>query len=291
MKDIKLKIFWFYLITIIFSWPLFIITDAWLIPKYSSTNFPKLIALYGHMLAMMGPMFASIIMLKFLQNKNLITLKWGNKNYYYYTFYAILIIWVIPSILFLFFDADLYLKLIYNNYDVVFITSYLLFGWIAGIGEEYGWSGYLLTELTEKNGKSKAVVISGILRGLWHLPVLIIPVILKFNSGDKSFIELVILTLVFGIQLIISNIFFSALFGYVWYKNKSIPLLGWMHFLFDFGRDFAILLIVGFNDSLWIKYGWGIPFFFLAYLAFMKLSKEDGYSNYLEIFYKKSYCK
>jgi len=290
MKILKWKIFWFYLITIIFSWTLFFITDAWLIPKYSNTNCPKLIALYGHMLAMMGPMFASIIMLKFLQNKNLITLKWGNKNYYFYTFYVILIIWVIPSILFLIFDADLYLKLIYNNYDVVFIVSYLLFGWIAGIGEEYGWSGYLLTELSGKIGKSKAIITSGVLRGLWHLPLFTIPILLKFTSGEKSFLELLLLTVVFAIQLIISNIFFSALFGFVWYKTESIPLVGWMHFIFDVFRDLTIFFIIGFSGSIWFKFGWGIPFYFLAYLAFTKIIKKEGYSNYFEIFYKKKYC-
>jgi len=289
MKILKWKIFWFYSMTIIFSWTLFFITDAWLIPKYSNTTFSKLIALYGHMLAMMGPMFASIIMLKYFQKNNLLTINWSNKKYYIYTIYIILIIWVIPGLMLLFFDRDLTAKMIYNNYDIIFIVSYLLFGWFAGVGEEYGWSGYILTELSDKFVKSKAVVISGILRGLWHLPVIIIPLILKVSAGEKSFLELFLLTPVFAIQLIVSNIFFSALFGFVWYKTNSIPLLGWMHFLFDLGRDFTILFVVGFSSSFWFKFGWSVPFIVLAYLAFNKIAKGDGYSNILEIFYRKSY--
>jgi len=78
--------------TIIFSWTLFFLTDAWLIPKYANTNFPKLIALYGHILAMMGPLLAGIIMLKYFQNKDLLTIKWSNKKYYLYAIYGILII-------------------------------------------------------------------------------------------------------------------------------------------------------------------------------------------------------
>ena len=275
--------------TIIFSWTLFFITDAWLIPKYSNTTFSKLIALYGHMLAMMGPMFASIIMLEYFQKNNLLTINWSNKKYYIYTIYIILIIWVIPGLMLLFFDRDLTAKMIYNNYDIIFIVSYLLFGWFVGVGEEYGWSGYILTELSDKFVKSKAVVISGILRGLWHLPVIIIPLILKVSAGEKSFLELFLLTPVFAIQLIVSNIFFSALFGFVWYKTNSIPLLGWMHFLFDLGRDFTILFVVGFSSSFWFKFGWSVPFIVLAYLAFNKIAKGDGYSNILEIFYRKSY--
>ncbi|MFA5806267.1 MAG: CPBP family intramembrane glutamic endopeptidase [Melioribacteraceae bacterium] len=291
MKNLKWKIFWFYLITIIFSWTSFFITDAWLIPKYANTNFSKLIALYGHMLAMMGPMFASIIMLKYFQNNNLLTISWSNKKYYLYTIYVILIIWIIPGLMLLLFDGNITAKIIYDNYDIIFIVSYILFGWFAGVGEEYGWSGYILTELSGKFVKSKAVVVSGILRGLWHLPLLLIPVILKVSAGEKSFLELFLLTPVFAIQLIVSNIFFSALFGFVWYKTNSIPLIGWMHFLFDLGRDFTILFVVGFSSNFWFKYGWSIPFIFLAYLAFNKIAKEDGYLNILEIFYRKSYSK
>ena len=291
MKILNRKIFWFYLITIIFSWTLFFITDAWLIPKYANTNFPKLIALYGHILAMMGPLLASIIMLKYVQNKNLLTINWGNKKYYLYTVYGILIIWIIPGLILLIFYKDVTLKLIYDNYDFIFIASYLILGWFAGVGEEYGWSGYVLTELSDKLTKSRAVVVSGILRGLWHLPLLLIPLILKVNVGEKSFLDLLLLTPVIAIQLIVSNIFFSALFGFVWYKTNSIPLVGWMHFLFDLGRDFTILFVVGFTGSFWFKFGWSIPFVFLAYLAFNKIAKEDGYSNILEIFYKRSHNK
>ncbi len=283
------KIILFYIIAIVFSWSLFFITDAWLIPKFTNSNFLLLIALYGHMLAMLGPMIASTIMLKYFQRSNLLPLIPTKKKYYFYTIYVVLIIWILPALLFLLFDAKLTLKMVLNNYEIVFVVSYLVFGWFAGIGEEYGWSGYILSELSKKVSKSKSVIISGILRGLWHLPVLLIPVILSVSAGTKSFIELFLMTIIFAIQLIVSNIFMSALFGYIWYKTNSILLLGWFHFILDLGRDLAILFIVGFSNCLWFKFGWGIPFYFLAYLAFNKISKDDGYSNYLEIFYKKSY--
>lgn len=290
MKVLNRKILMFYLLAIIISWTLVFITDAWLIPKYGNTGFSKLIALYGHMLAMMGPMVASIITLKYFQKNNLLTFKLGKKRYYLYLICFGVLIWLFPGIIWLAFDKSIIFKLFFNNYDTLFIISYLIFGWIAGIGEEYGWSGYILTELSGEIGKSKAIVVSGILRGLWHLPLLTIPLLLKVTSGDKPFLELLLLTAVFAIQLIISNIFFSALFGFVWYKTESIPLVGWLHFMFDVFRDLTIFFIVGFSSSIWFKFGWGIPFYFLAYLAFTRIVKEEGYSNYLEIFYKKNYC-
>ncbi len=287
MKVLNWKILSFYFFAIFFSWTLFVITDAWLIPKYANTGVSELIALYGHMFAMMGPMLASIIILKYFQKKNLLTFNRGKKRYYLYLIYFGILIWSFPALVWLTFDKHLTLKLIYNNYDIIFIISYLVFGWIAGMGEEYGWSGYILTELFGKIGKSKAIVVSGILRGLWHLPLLTIPLLLKVTSGDEPFLELLLFTIVFAIQLIISNIFFSALFGFVWYKTESIPLVGWMHFMFDLFRDLTIFFIIGFSSSFWFKFGWAIPFYFLAYLAFTRIVKEEGYSNYLEIFYKK----
>ena len=277
----------FYLITVIFSWICFFVTDAWLIPKYAHSGFIMLIAFYGHMAAMMGPMLGGIIMLKLFHKEKLLEIKWSSTKYYVYTIYGVLVIWIVPALILLLFNGDKSLKTLYSNYDVLFIISYLLFGWFAGMGEEYGWSGYILNELSGKIGKSKAVVASGILRGLWHLPVLIIPVMLKFMNGEKTIIELSITAIVVAFQLFISNIFMSALFGFVWYKTSSIPLIGWMHFLFDFGRDLAIFFVIGFAGSWWFKLGWGFPFYFFAYLACDKIAKEDGYSNIVEIFYRK----
>lgn len=288
MKAFKRNIFYFYLMAVLFSWTLFFITDAWLIPKYAKTNYVMLIALYGHMAAMMGPMIASILMSKYFQKTRLLSLNWSERKFYLYAIYGVLIIWIIPALMFLLFDGGLRLKVSYTNYDITSILSYLLFGWLAGVGEEYGWSGYILTELSEVIGKTKAIVVSGSLRGLWHLPLLIIPVMLKVSTGKQSILELFLLTIVFAFQLIISNIFFSALWGYVWFKTKSIPLLGWMHFMFDLARDFSILFIIGFGESIWFKYGWVIPFLCFAYTAFQKIAKEEGYSSYLSIFRRKS---
>ncbi len=289
MSMLNRKIFTYYLFAILFSWTLFFITDAWLIPEYGHTGFVKLIALYGHMLAMFGPMLAVFFTLKFFHRRNPLSFKFGDKKYYLYFFIAWMLLWLLPGLMWLAFDKHLMLKVFYNNYDFIFIFSYLIFGWFAGTAEEYGWSAYILTELSGKIGKSKAIVISGILRGLWHLPLFVIPVLLKVFNGEKTFVDLFIFTIIFAIQLIVSNIFFSALFGYVWYKTESIPMLGWMHFVFDAFRDLTIFFIIGFSGSFWFKFGWGIPFYFLAFLAFTKIVREEGYSNYLEIFYKKKH--
>jgi membrane protease YdiL (CAAX protease family) len=284
------KIIYFYLVAVGISWPLFFLTDFWLMRKYTHEQFAVLIVLYGHMAAMMGPMIAGMIALKYIEKTRLLPLAWGYKKYYSRTIYAILIIWIIPALTFLLFASGARIKSIYSDFDVIFIASYLIFGWVAGVGEEYGWSGYILTELSEGIGKTRAVAVSGTLRGLWHLPILMIPVMLKVGAGEQSMTGLFLLMVLFMVQLVISNIFMSALWGYVWFKTKSIPLLGWMHFMFDFGRDLSSFVILGFGSSIWFKFGWGIPFLFLAFLAFQSIARSEGYSSYLAIFRRKSFC-
>lgn len=262
--------------------------DGWLIPKYAKTSFVMPIALYGHTFAMFAPMLASIIMLKSSNKRKLLDWFWSKKFHYLITFIIFFCtLYFIPASFFSIFDKDLKWRSLFNNYDCFFICSYIAFGWLAGIGEEYGWSGYLLTEWSDKIGKGRAVVVSGVLRGFWHLPLLAIPVMQKVHAGEKTVLGLLLSIVVFSLQLCVSNIFFSALFGYVWYKTKSIPLLGWMHFLFDLGRDFSLYFILGFGKHFWFKYGWGIPFLSLAYVAFQRIVRLEGYSTFLELFYKK----
>ncbi|HEY2205527.1 MAG TPA: type II CAAX endopeptidase family protein [Pseudonocardia sp.] len=62
---------------------------------------------------------------------------------------------------------------------VVFLVGLLLassvgtvFGCLSAAGEEIGWRGYLLTRLIDA-GVPKPVLVSGLIWGLWHTPVII----------------------------------------------------------------------------------------------------------------------
>ncbi|MEX0852173.1 MAG: CPBP family intramembrane glutamic endopeptidase [Bauldia sp.] len=52
---------------------------------------------------------------------------------------------------------------------------------VLGLGEEYGWRGYLLPRLMPL-GEVPATLVLGIIWGLWHLPVLVSGVILGGHS-------------------------------------------------------------------------------------------------------------
>lgn len=289
--NLRRRVGLFYLVTICFSWPIIIVVDGRLIPAYHSTGFVMLIALFGHMAAMMGPMPASIVILRYFENKSLLRWKGAKRKYYLYALCAGVLIYVLPGMLDLLFGRAARLRSTFDNYDAIFLISYLSLGWFAGVGEEYGWSGFLLTELGEKIGKSRAIAVSGCLRGIWHLPVLVIPVYLQLLNGEKTLPGLLFLCGVFVVQLVVSNIFFSALFGLVWFKTGSIALVGWLHLMLDFFRDLMIFLVIGFSASIWFKLGYVVLFIPLAAWAFTRIAREDGYSNFLQIFYKKSYSR
>jgi membrane protease YdiL (CAAX protease family) len=48
----------------------------------------------------------------------------------------------------------------------------LFLGLLLVFGEEYGWRGFLLDELTERVGVSKALALTGAVWALWHAPIL-----------------------------------------------------------------------------------------------------------------------
>ncbi len=48
-----------------------------------------------------------------------------------------------------------------------------VFGIILGFGEEFGWRAYLTPKLEEKMPLWAAVIISGIIWGLWHAPLIV----------------------------------------------------------------------------------------------------------------------
>lgn len=53
-----------------------------------------------------------------------------------------------------------------------FVIKPLTIGTLLGaLGEEYGWRGYLLPELTKTKGKLRATLIVGVVWGLFHVPM------------------------------------------------------------------------------------------------------------------------
>ena len=55
----------------------------------------------------------------------------------------------------------------------LFCVGVSIFGIILGFGEEFGWRAYLTPKLEEKMPFGAAIVVSGIIWGLWHAPLIL----------------------------------------------------------------------------------------------------------------------
>jgi membrane protease YdiL (CAAX protease family) len=109
-----------------------------------------------------------------------------------------------------------------------------IINFIPALGEEFGWRGYLLPKLLPL-GREKALVISGIIWGLWHLPFV-------FLIGYKSYPDKIVGGLIFTALITLLGIYIGALA----LKNKSTLLASYMHGIFN-AQDHGIWTIINPN--------------------------------------------
>lgn len=81
----------------------------------------------------------------------------------------------------------------------------------SSFGEEFAWRGYLLPKLMEKYSTKGAVLITGIIWGLWHAPI----VYMGFNYGTSHPI-LGIIMMIFFCSVV------NMILSYLFLKSKSI---------------------------------------------------------------------
>lgn len=266
-------------IACLYSWPILFLVDGWLLPKFFSQNniaAARLIEFLGHMLAMAGPTFAGVLTHSISHKGTLPSWRWSSYNFYIWGSLGMLALWALPGLFGLVFGKTFTLRTPVETYIWLLLGIILTIGWLAGMGEEFGWIGYLVPYLAPRIGKSRALLVSGVIRGIWHLPILVTPLFLQMTAGERGICSFLLLLLVSVIQLIVSNAFFSSFFGWVWYKTESLPLLGWLHQWFNAARDVTKLFVTGYGNSLWAKRLWGIPFYLIASQLLLQIARKEG---------------
>ena len=99
-------------------------------------------------------------------------------------------------------------KLVIVIYVLLQGTVSFLLGAIFALGEEIGWRGFLVPELYKSQGFINTSLYSGLIWGIWHLPILLFA---DYNSGTPTwYAMLCFMVLVVAIS-----------FVYTWFRMKS----------------------------------------------------------------------
>jgi len=125
------------------------------------------------------------------------------------------------------FDPSLFILVFFIS--TILVTPVINF--IPAFGEEFGWRGYLLPKLLPL-GREKALIISGLIWGLWHLPFV-------FLIDYGSYSNKIAGCLIFTALVTLLGIYIGALT----LNNKSTLLASYMHGVIN-SQDHGIWIII-----------------------------------------------
>jgi len=108
---------------------------------------------------------------------------------------------------------------------------------IAGLGEEWGWRGFMVRQLQKKSFFYASLFI-GLVWGLWHAPI----ILMGHNYPEHPVVGVLMMT--------VWCILLSPLFLYVTLKTKSVLAAAIMHGTLNGTAGLAIILVSGGSDLL-----------------------------------------
>lgn len=129
---------------------------------------------------------------------------------------------------------------VFNLHSLKVFISIIIFSFLnimPFIGEEYGWRAYLAPRLKEIYGVKNAILLTGFIWGIWHLPLNLF----YYSDGLlTSQIYSILVQLVFCIFL---GIFLS----YAYNRTKSIWAPVMIHYL---NNNLALLFVTDFSKDI-----------------------------------------
>lgn len=129
---------------------------------------------------------------------------------------------------------------VFNLHSLKVFISIIIFSFLnimPFIGEEYGWRAYLAPRLKEIYGVKNAILLTGFIWGIWHLPLNLF----YYSDGLlTSQIYSILVQLVFCIFL---GIFLS----YAYNRTKSIWAPAMIHYL---NNNLALLFVTDFSKDI-----------------------------------------
>lgn len=119
----------------------------------------------------------------------------------------------------------------------------LLISTILALAEEIGWRGYLLPHLLPL-GRTRALLFSGLLQGIWHLPILLLTPFYH-ESGDRWLVATLFL---------LSTTVGGVFFGYLRLTSTSVWPAALGHGAFNMFRSTFIAITLAIGSPIALEY-------------------------------------
>jgi membrane protease YdiL (CAAX protease family) len=118
-------------------------------------------------------------------------------------------------------------------------------GLIITFGEEYGWRGYLQTELT-RLGRVRGVFLLGVIWGVWHWPV----IWMGYNYPGQPVLG--------SIAMVLMCVILAYFLAYAVFKSNGIWTAAYLHALSNQAFSFFAMTMVV-PTSMLFSFGIGLP--------------------------------
>lgn len=142
--------------------------------------------------------------------------------------------------------------------NAVIIGPFL--GLIITFGEEYGWRGYLQSELVHL-GRIRGVGLLGIIWGVWHWPI----IWMGYNYPGQPVLGPLLMT-AYTVAL-------SYFLAYAVFKSKGVWTAAYLHALNNQAMSFFMIALVT-PVSMVMSFGIGIPGLILCALVILLLLRD-----------------
>jgi CAAX protease family protein len=126
-----------------------------------------------------------------------------------------------------------------------------ILGLLIAFGEEYGWRGYLQSELI-KIGKVRGILLLGVIWGLWHTPI----ILMGHNYPGYPVLG--------SFLMVLYCIALAFLLGFAVLKSRSVWLAAFLHGLNNQVYSFLVLMVYTPSDPV---FSFGVGIYGLLVLA------------------------
>jgi uncharacterized protein len=142
--------------------------------------------------------------------------------------------------------------------NTVIIGPFL--GLIIAFGEEYGWRGYLQSELTHL-GRIRGVFLLGVIWGMWHWPV----IWMGYNYPGQPILG--------SIAMVFVCVILAYFFAYAVFKSNGIWTAAYLHALNNQAFSFFVMTMV-MPTSMLFSFGMGVPSLVLGAIVVLLILRD-----------------